>query len=186
MNLTRFPHSMASMPEHPQFQGKPWISGPLEITQAVAQAIEAHALECYPSECCGFLLGPATNERLVDEARREVNDADRYHALDPLTFPRTSQTYFKMNEMRASRILEEAEAAGRPVKAIYHSHCDAGAYFSEEDTQTFSQAGLLMWPCAFVVVSVVGDGNAGEARERRLWVHVPGEDRFTESELRLQ
>ncbi len=43
-----------------------------------------------------------------------------------------------------------------------------------------------MWPCAFVVVSVVGDGNAGEARERRLWVHVPGEDRFTESELRLQ
>lgn len=148
-------------------------------------AIEAHARECYPSECCGFLLGPADDPGAVDEARREVNEADRYHALDPVTFPRTSQTYFKMNEMRASRILEEAEAAGRPVKAIYHSHCDAGAYFSEEDTQTFSQHGHLMWPCAFVVVSVMGDGQTGAPRDRRLWVHVPGEDRFEEAELRL-
>lgn len=167
---------------HPQYPDKPWVDSDLLIDQAVLDAIEAHAREEYPSECCGFVFGPAAEPRLLDAMQREQNEADKYHRLDPETFPRTSRTYFKINELRAARTLEQAAAAGRPLKVIYHSHCDAGAYFSEEDAATFAQDGVLMWPCAFLVVSVVD----GEVDGRALWVHVPGTGAFREARLEVR
>jgi len=158
---------------------RPWIRGGLSIDRAVMDRIEAHALECYPKESCGFVLGPADAPLHLDEARREENEADKYHRLDPETFPRTAETYFKINELRAARTFEEGAAAGRPVKVIYHSHCDAGAYFSAEDAATFASDRQLMWPCAFIVVSV----QKGELVERKLWIHVPGTNDFEESAL---
>lgn len=158
-----------------------WERGELRIERAVLDAIERHALEEYPSESCGFVAGPAVDGALLDEATREVNEADRFHALDPETFPRTSATYFKIDELRAARRFEAGEKAGRPIKVIYHSHCDAGAYFSDEDAATFSSRGQLMWPCAFLVVSVMH----GEIRDRKLWVHRPGTDAFDESSLEV-
>ena len=160
---------------------RPWIRGPLRIDAAALADIEAHALECYPSECCGFLVGPAAVPELLDGVQREVNEADKYHALDPETFPRTSQTYFKINELRAARTFDAGDAAGRPIKVIYHSHCDAGAYFSAEDAATFAVQGQLMWPCAFIVVSVQG----GKVVDRKLWSHVPDTNDFSENSLAI-
>lgn len=157
----------------------PWIAGDLSIAASVLAGIEAHALSTYPSECCGFITGPAAQAGLLDASVREVNEADKYHKLDPITFPRTSQTYFKINELRAAKAFDQGERDGRPIKVIYHSHCDAGAYFSPEDAATFASGGLLMWPCAFLVVSVQG----GKLVERKLWVHVPGSNDFRESNL---
>jgi proteasome lid subunit RPN8/RPN11 len=157
----------------------PWTRGDLRIPRPVLDAIEAHALECYPEESCGFIAGPADQPALVDEATRAVNDADKYHRLDPERFPRTSATYFKIDELRAARSFEAGEEAGRPIKVIYHSHCDAGAYFSAEDAATFASGQQLMWPCAFLVVSVVDS----EVRDRKLWIHQPGTNEFVESSL---
>ncbi len=160
---------------------RPWIRGDLQISRAVMEDIEAHALECFPKECCGFVMGPADDARALDESRREENEADKYHRLDPETFPRTAETYFKINELRAARTFDEGDASGRPVKVIYHSHCDAGAYFSAEDAATFANNEQLMWPAAFIVVSVQG----GVFAERKLWVHAPGTNDFVESTLTL-
>lgn len=159
----------------------PWIAGELEIDAAVMTDIEAHALESYPSESCGFVFGPADVPLRLDAMQREENEADKYHRLDPETFPRTSNTYFKINELRAARTFEEGQASGRPVKVIYHSHCDAGAYFSDEDAATFASNGQLMWPCAYIVVSVID----GEVKDRKLWVHTPGTNDFHESTLKV-
>jgi [CysO sulfur-carrier protein]-S-L-cysteine hydrolase len=159
----------------------PWIEGDLRIPAAVMAELEAEALARYPSEACGFVLGPASEPSLLDEAVVEVNEADKYHRLDPETFPRTSKTYFKLNELRAAKRFAEGEASGRPVKVIFHSHCDAGAYFSAEDAYTFASEGQLMWPCAFIVVSVMD----GAVADRKLWVHVPGTDDFRESTLEI-
>jgi proteasome lid subunit RPN8/RPN11 len=159
----------------------PWIAGDLIIRREVLDAIYAHAAEQYPNECCGFIAGPASDPHLLDEAIFEVNEADRYHRLDPIRFPRTARTYFKIHELRAAKRFERGEASGRPIKVIYHSHCDAGPYFSAEDAATFASGGQLMWPCAFLVVSVVG----GRPEEHRLWVHVPGTDSFRESPIRI-
>jgi proteasome lid subunit RPN8/RPN11 len=98
-----------------------------------------------------------------------------------VTFPRTSREYFKINELRAARAFESAEKAGEPIKVIYHSHCDAGAYFSAEDAATFASDNVLMWPCAFIVVSVQG----GKVAETKLWVHKPGTNDFRESTLHI-
>lgn len=158
---------------------RPWIAGDLTIARAALEAVYAHAKESYPSECCGFLAGAAGEPLHVDEAIREVNEADKYHRLDPERFPRTSRTYFKIHELRAAKALERGEASGRPIKIIYHSHCDAGSYFSAEDAATFASEGQLMWPCAFLVVSVMD----GEPRGHQLWVHVPGTDGFREAAI---
>lgn len=158
---------------------QPWIQGNLQIDKALMDEIEAHALEEYPSECCGFVFGPSEDPGRLDAIQRETNEADKYHALDPETFPRTSTTYFKINELRAARTFDQGGNDGKPVKVIYHSHCDAGAYFSEEDAATFANDRQLMWPCAFIVVSVM----KGKVADRKLWVHVPGTNQFEESTL---
>lgn len=159
-----------------------WVEGDLVVARDVLADVEAHAVACYPSECCGLLSGPAEEPAVLDAGVRETNEADKYHQLDPERFPRTSRTYFKMSELRVARAFDAGAAAGRPIKVIYHSHCDAGAYFSAEDAATFAADGVLMWPCAFLVVSVIG----GEVKERRLWVHVPGTDGFREAPLTVR
>jgi proteasome lid subunit RPN8/RPN11 len=163
-------------------QDLPWIAGNLTITREVLAELEAHALSTYPSECCGFVSGPSSEPSLLDASVREVNEADKYHKLDPETFPRTSTTYFKINELRAAKAFDAGTAGGRPIKVIYHSHCDAGAYFSQEDAATFASDNLLMWPCAFIVVSV----QAGRVAETKLWVHVPNSNEFRESSLTVR
>lgn len=158
-----------------------WAQGNLVLTRSLFKQIEAHALESYPSECCGFVHGPSNEPLKLTHITREENQADKYHNLDPFRFPRTSKTYFKINELRAMRAFEEGVKNGQPIKVIYHSHCDTGAYFSAEDTATFSSGGELMWPCAFIVVSVA----KGEIIDRKLWVHIPGKDEFKESLLTI-
>lgn len=157
----------------------PWTAGDLRIPADVMAELEAHALQEYPKECCGFVMGPADDVGALDEARREVNEADKYHKLDPETFPRTAEMYFKINELRAQRAFDEGAKNGRPLKVIYHSHCDADAYFSTEDAATFANNNTLMWPCAFIVVSVWD----GKVKERKLHIHNPGTNDFIESPL---
>jgi proteasome lid subunit RPN8/RPN11 len=159
-----------------------WIEGDLQLPAAVLHELHAHALECYPNECCGFVSGPAAEPKQLTQAAREPNEADKFHALDPQTFPRTARTYFKINELRAARAFEQGQKSRQPIKVIYHSHCDAGAYFSAEDAATFASGNLLMWPCAFIVVSVLD----GRVADTKLWVHVPGTNEFRESTLTVQ
>jgi [CysO sulfur-carrier protein]-S-L-cysteine hydrolase len=158
-----------------------WIRGELQLSAAVLDELHAHALEAYPEECCGFISGPSSEPKRLTRAAREVNEANKFHKLDPETFPRTARTYFKINELRAARAFDQGDKSGEPIKVIYHSHCDAGAYFSAEDAATFAADATLMWPCAFIVVSV----QAGRVAETKLWVHKPGTDDFSESTLQI-
>ena len=98
--------------------------------EALAE-IYAHARETYPEECCGFLIGPR-DSALIDEARRCVNEQNRYHALDPERFPRTARIAYYLGG-RDLRFLMQSIETPRPVKIIYHSHIDVGSYFSAED-----------------------------------------------------
>lgn len=161
---------------------RPWIEGNLVIDAAVLAELEAHSVAEYPSECCGFVSGPAGEPLLLDASVREANEADKYHKLDPETFPRTSRMYFKINELRAAKAFDAGEKSGRPIKVIYHSHIDAGAYFSKEDAETFASGNLLMWPCAFIVLSV----QDGKIADKKLWVHVPDSNDFRESTLTIR
>lgn len=93
----------------------------------VAEALERHAGAWFPKECCALLLdGPGGHELVLAD-----NLADKYHALDPETFPRTAERAYVLDP----RLIAKAESDGKTLVAIAHSHCRVGAYFSDEDVR---------------------------------------------------
>jgi proteasome lid subunit RPN8/RPN11 len=108
--------------------------------------------------------------------------------MDPAEFPRTGRMYFLVDPLKFSRAVRDGEQGGRPVKVLYHSHLDCGAYFSETDTQTALAGGTEpSYDLAFLVVSVRGDGKGGGAHvdDRKLFVWEAGEKRFVEAKLEI-
>lgn len=138
----------------------PWIEGPLHVTREALGEVERAARAGYArdEEACGYLTGPGDSPLLVDRAVELENLANRYHAADPEGHPRTGREYFKIHGLRFERAVREAEGAGRPVKAFFHSHLDCGAYFSEEDaaSMTGGGAGPPAFPLLYLVTAVDG------------------------------
>jgi [CysO sulfur-carrier protein]-S-L-cysteine hydrolase len=129
------------------------MSGSVEIPRAVLDAIYAHAREGYPEEVCGFIVG-------TDEARRCENRQNALHAEDPVAFPRTAATAYNLGA-RDIMFLDRSQKSERPVRIIYHSHVDVGAYFSAEDERAAAPDGELLYPVDYLVVDVRGDGVRG-------------------------
>lgn len=127
---------------------------------AVLNEVFAHAREADPEECCGLITGTdAEPYRAVVRCR---NDMTRHHQRDPATYPRDGRQGFYMNEQDYLRAEDEAQARGERITCVYHSHVDAGAYFSEMD-QDFAGEPLFPFPDAHhLVVSVVGGQVVGQ------------------------
>jgi proteasome lid subunit RPN8/RPN11 len=104
------------------------------------------------------------------------NLADKYHALDPVEFPRTSRDAFMVNEARLLRAVREGEAAGEQWLAFYHSHVDCGAYFSAEDKKYAAPDNNPAYPHIYQLVIETQNGRVGEGRAFRWnggdYVHV--------------
>lgn len=135
------------------------------LTTAEEAAIHRQAESAYPAECCGVLLvrPGAPEERRLMPCR---NVQDELHARDPQRFPRTSRTAYYI---APEDLLEigRREGAGFEVRVIYHSHVDAGAYFSETDRRNAMFDGVPAYAQAtYVVVSVV-EGRVAETRAHR-------------------
>jgi proteasome lid subunit RPN8/RPN11 len=133
----------------------------MKIPSAILTELYRHAEETYPSECCGFLLGPKGGAA-VDELKRCVNRQDELHARDPQTYPRTSATAYSLSAEDVF-FLDRSQRSERPVLVLYHSHNDAGAYFSAEDKAFALFAGEPAYPVDYLVVDVT-EGHAREAR----------------------
>jgi proteasome lid subunit RPN8/RPN11 len=161
-------------------EATPWIREGVRVTRAVLAAVEADALRGYAAdeEACGYLRGAASDTR-CDEHQRLVNTANKLHALDPERYFRTARTFFSFNEKRFADAVDSSAREGRPVKVLYHSHLDAGAYFSPTDAAIMSmgeppevEGGEVTmgpgpaWPLAFLVTSV----RAGAIAEHGLFV----------------
>lgn len=135
------------------------------LTAAEIEAIQRHARADYPAECCGVLLvrpGASGDRRLL--ACRNIQD--ELHARDAGRFPRTARTaYYIAHE----DLLEigRREGEGFEVRVIYHSHVDAGAYFSETDRRNAMIDGVPAYPQATYVVVAVADGLVAETRAHR-------------------
>ena len=138
-------------------------------------AIERQAAEEYPRECCGVILIRGNERRLI----RCRNVQDEWHARDPVAFPRDARTAYRMDARDLLMIHDLTERQGYRVHVIYHSHPDAGAYFSETDRRDALTLGEPNYPEAtYVVVSVVGARPVALAAYRwdpgsRTFVRVP-------------
>jgi proteasome lid subunit RPN8/RPN11 len=121
------------------------------VTSDEREAIRLQAVEEYPFESCGVILTRATERRLV----RCRNAQNELHARDPQRNPRDARTAYYVDPKDLLRI-GDLEREGFGVAVIYHSHIDAGAYFSETDRRQALVGGEPAYPTAvYVVTSVV-------------------------------
>lgn len=135
-----------------------------DLAPHVLQDMYAHARETYPEECCGFLLG-VHDRAEIDAVQRCVNEQNRYHQLDPERFPRTAREAYYLGG-KDLRFLMASLSSPRPVKIIYHSHPDVGAYFSDEDTRAAlgrepDATAEPQYPVDHIVIDAQSDHIAG-------------------------
>lgn len=128
-----------------------------ELAQIRSQA-EAE----YPAECCGVLLlrTGAQTDRLLLPCR---NIQDELHASDPVKHSRDSRTAYFIHPKDLLTI-GRREGEGYRVAVIYHSHIDAGAYFSATDRRNALIDGEPTYPDAVYVVLSVVKGKVADAQ----------------------
>lgn len=122
------------------------------------------ACEAEPDrEVCGFVVrrGGAL------QVERIANVADRYHALDPERFPRTSRDSYLMDPKDQLRVHRELEAWGGEIAVVWHSHVETGAYFSAKDRADAVVDGAPAVPGAEYLVLGVRRGRVGEVKRYR-------------------
>jgi proteasome lid subunit RPN8/RPN11 len=121
------------------------------LAPAEQDTIRAQAVEEYPFESCGVILARGGERRLL----RCRNAQNELHARDPVRYPRDARTAYYIEPKDLLRI-GDLERQGFDVAVIYHSHIDAGAYFSETDRRQAVVGGEPAYPGAvYVVTSVV-------------------------------
>jgi proteasome lid subunit RPN8/RPN11 len=134
------------------------MAHPLHLGQ-VLKEVYAHAREGYPEEVCGFLVQPEA-EGAPLELRRCDNRQNALHAEDPAHFPRDARTAYNLGP-KDLLFLDRSLSGPRPVRIIYHSHIEVGAYFSDEDTRAATSFGELTYPVDYLVIDVRKDGVRG-------------------------
>src|SRR6266403_2276321 len=109
------------------------------LTAEEMALVQAQAEAEYPAECCGVLLiqGSAPGDRLLVPCRNIQDDL---------------------------LAIGRREAQGYAVAVIYHSHIDAGAYFSPTDKRNALINGEPAYPHALYVVLSVMAGTVADAR----------------------
>lgn len=174
-------------PYHPamDWNNAPWIEGGLRITRAALDAVEKDAVAGYlaEQEACGYLAGPSGEPLLCDRAVPIENLARVLHERDPKTFFRSPRTFFAFKERTLEAAMREGAGAGSPVKVLYHSHLDVGAYLSGTDQAVLSggvpaqvEGGPSSlgpgpsWPLAFLVTSVRRGVSAPYCDDHKLYV----------------
>ena len=132
------------------------------LTAEEMALVRAQAEAEYPAECCGVLLiqGSAPGDRLLVPCR---NIQDELHAKDPTGHPRDARTAYFIDPKDLLAI-GRREAHGYAVAVIYHSHIDAGAYFSPTDKRNALINGEPTYPHALYLVLSVVAGKGVDAR----------------------
>ena len=147
----------------------PWVERGIVVSRALLERVfeEARAAYARDEESCGLLVGPSADALRVDDLVPMENRANKLHALDPDTYPRTGRMYFDIDPMKFARAVRDGEEKGRPVKVLYHSHLDVGAYFSETDALAATAGGQEpTYDLAYLVTSV----RQGVVDEHKLFV----------------
>lgn len=101
----------------------------LELSAAAVSEMHAHARATYPDECCGMVIERGGRQEVV----RIENMQNEMHAKDPQQFPRTAATAYLMRYADVEPLLEAAYRGEIRLVAVYHSHPEHDAYFSEQD-----------------------------------------------------
>lgn len=115
------------------------------ISEEFLREIYYHARQTYPEECCGLVLKQGI--------RKCKNFLQKYHIQDPINYPRTAKEGFVFSP-EDSLFLSKNLCSDNPVKVIYHSHPNVGAYFSDEDKKNALIDGEPIYPVDHLVIDI--------------------------------
>jgi proteasome lid subunit RPN8/RPN11 len=125
---------------------------PVVIAGRIRNELFTHALETLPEECCGLIVGDECEPfRRLARCRNEMTPR---HRSEPHLHPRDGREAFLMHVGDCGHVIEQAEAAGERVTAVYHSHVGTGAYLSEIDLE-YADGELFPFPQADQIVVAV-------------------------------
>ena len=147
------------------------------IASNLLKVIHFQAMEEYPDECCGVILGNPEN-RDEDIVFRCANIQNQEHAKDPENFPRDAKTAFTIDPKDLLAIEKKTRTKGWTIKTFYHSHPEHDAYFSAEDKKmALSEWGDPWYPeSTHLVVSVYN----GVIKDQALFAWDPDMKTFKE------
>src|ERR1700712_5136545 len=111
----------------------------LRISQPLYEQLRAHGEETYPHECCGIMLGKATDDgiqvsALIRAGNTRTDSAHNRYNIAPVEL------------VKAQR---EGRKQGLDIVGFYHSHPDHPAQWSQTD---FAEA--HWFGCAYVITAV--------------------------------
>lgn len=116
----------------------------------------AACARAYPLEACGVVIrrpdGALRVHPMQNASARLGLDPRRAYALDP-------------REQLA--VFRDAQRQCERIEIIFHSHCDAGAHFSDDDRLQAAPGGQPLHPDTSYLVVAVDRGRATDARMYR-------------------
>jgi len=108
----------------------------MRIARSLIDEVVAHARQEAPEECCGMIAGRDGQATRVLRAENAAHSPLRYE-LDP---------------REQLRLMEDLDAAGEELAAIYHSHTGSAPYPSQTDIN------LAFYPeSLYVIAGVAAD-----------------------------
>jgi proteasome lid subunit RPN8/RPN11 len=111
----------------------------LRLGKSDYEAIRAHGEETYPHECCGVLLGHATDDgNAVSETVKAGN-----------TRTDSAHNRYNISPQELVKIQRQAREKELDIVGFYHSHPDHPARWSPTD---FAEAHWM--GCSYVITSV--------------------------------
>ena len=135
----------------------------MKLPRPLAQELVAHAIADLPNECCGMISGQGSHAALVHRAANTESSPFMY-VMDP---------------QEQLRIMNEIDAAGDDLVAIYHSHTRSAAYPSRTDVDLAFFAETL-----YLIVSIA-DRDAPEIRAFRITRSAPEGEQIAEEPVEV-
>lgn len=141
----------------------------LKMSSVHYSALRQHGEETYPHECCGVLLGQASE------------DANQVEAVVRAGNTRTDSAHnrYRIAPQELVRIQREARERELDIVGFYHSHPDHPARWSVTD---FAEAHWL--GCSYVITSVE-QGAAAQTNSFRLTGAGEDDKKFEDEEVQV-
>jgi len=137
------------------------------IERKILDDIYRHALDEYPDECCGILVGfDNGDERIVTKAHRAKNvSTERRHDR------------YLVDERKLIEVIKSTRGKAEDVIGFYHSHPDYPSTPSQYDTEHAA------WPgYSYLIVSV----EKARAVSAQSWIMPQENGSFLEQALSLR
>ena len=146
---------------------------PIAIPGPLRAAIGVQACAEYPTECCGYLVGPADGDAVDAMIACRNAQPDGEHPTEPA---RGADAGFVIAG-RELLVFAKTFETPRPARIVYHSHTNGRAYFSRVDHELAAAGDRPAYDVQHLVVGVTADGLVEAAQfawsaEARRYVEV--------------